>query len=247
MVAMTELNDGKLKGLRTLLVTFLIFYLCWNILIFLALIVLKVAIPNLQDEPQYLAIVTGYFNLVILLLFSHYFHNEYFKIDIFKQPLHLNRFKTQLVRNVLIGFSIALTATLINTLIGMAVNSQPFLDSNFQGKFNIQLLLISILHVLNVCLFVPVLEEILFRGFFFKLVQKFWNSKLSILVNVIIMIVLHPNIYSLVTSILLGIVLCLAYSRSGSLHAPIIIHSANNFLVLIYGWILHPIIVRAFN
>ncbi len=84
---------------------------------------------------------------------------------------------------------------------------------------------------------VPVVEEMLFRGYLQTWLRGFWNSKISIVVTSVIFAVFHysfqqgwSNIELLISLFVLSLFLGLIYEKKESLWAPIGLHVTFNFV-----------------
>jgi membrane protease YdiL (CAAX protease family) len=82
----------------------------------------------------------------------------------------------------------------------------------------------------------PVTEEILFRGYFYGAVKRFWGRWAAMLSSAVVFGVIHANLPALPALIVLAICLALAYEASGSLWTPIIMHAGFNLLMLAALW-----------
>lgn len=176
-------------------------------------------------------------NLSILTFFSFYYYKKYFGMNIFKQPLQIGRFKSDLGKNLTIALVISLVAEILTVII------LKIIDPSFHLIFNPKELLILdrlIFQILHFGIFGPIAEEILFRGFFYRLAEKFWNAKFSIGANVLLMMILHPRLEAFPGIALLTIMLCISYSKTRSLHKSIIIHMVYNLTGVILGYLIYP-------
>lgn len=86
-----------------------------------------------------------------------------------------------------------------------------------------------ILFLMYVCLIGPVLEEIIFRGFILKSMQKYGNFT-AILVSSILFSMFHLNLVQFINPVLMGIVLAFMAIKSKSIFPSMIAHIFNNTL-----------------
>ena len=89
-----------------------------------------------------------------------------------------------------------------------------------------------ILFLIYVCLLGPILEEIIFRGFILKSMQKYGNLT-AIIVSSILFSMFHLNLVQFVNPVLMGIVLAFIAIKSKSIVPSIIAHIFNNTITFI--------------
>ncbi|MDD5698694.1 MAG: CPBP family glutamic-type intramembrane protease [Victivallaceae bacterium] len=80
---------------------------------------------------------------------------------------------------------------------------------------------------------IPFLEEVIFRGVIFQgfaAKTPFWPTAL---ISSFLFAVIHMEISAVLPIFFIGMVLCYAYKKTGSLLAPISIHSANNIIAIL--------------
>lgn len=93
-----------------------------------------------------------------------------------------------------------------------------------------------ILFLSYVCVVGPVLEEIIFRGFILKSMQKYGNLT-AIIVSSILFSMFHLNLVQFVNPVLMGIVLGFIAIKSKSVVASIIAHIFNNTITFMLAGI----------
>jgi membrane protease YdiL (CAAX protease family) len=74
----------------------------------------------------------------------------------------------------------------------------------------------------------PVAEEILFRGYFYGVVRRFGGRLPAILISSLLFAAIHVHLPSVPGLVILALLLCLLYERTGSLWATITMHAAFN-------------------
>jgi uncharacterized protein len=89
-----------------------------------------------------------------------------------------------------------------------------------------------ILFLMYVCLIGPILEEIIFRGFILKSMQKYGNLT-AIIVTSILFSMFHLNLVQFINPVLMGIVLAFITIKSKSIFPAMIAHIFNNTISLI--------------
>ena len=94
------------------------------------------------------------------------------------------------------------------------------------------------LFLFMLCLLVPVSEEILFRGFFYRIIKNRYNILWGTLVSTTIFTVFHGLAFSnLVYVAIPSLVFTYVYEKSGSIWASILTHSLNNTLWFVFVWL----------
>ena len=74
----------------------------------------------------------------------------------------------------------------------------------------------------------PVTEEMIFRGGIFRYMRTRTPRWVALLVPALLFGALHANLASFVPLVVLGIILALAYERTGSITVPIFAHGLFN-------------------
>ena len=87
-----------------------------------------------------------------------------------------------------------------------------------------------ILGFLAIVVIGPLMEELLFRGLILYELDKHINTYIAIIIQAVLFGLVHLNFYQLTYTVLIGIILGLAYVWLKSIWAPIIIHVVNNGL-----------------
>ncbi|MEG2597263.1 MAG: CPBP family intramembrane glutamic endopeptidase, partial [Oscillospiraceae bacterium] len=85
----------------------------------------------------------------------------------------------------------------------------------------------TVLLLIYGCLLGPILEEVIFRGFFLKFLQRF-GSAFAIVFSAILFSLFHMNTIQLVPPFLIGLILGFVTVQSKSIVPAIIIHGVNN-------------------
>ena len=139
-------------------------------------------------------------------------------------------YTTEKLKNTLILFIIA------NIVIYFVSISSKYLLHEFDEQNIVQYFKhnkITELEVLNTIVVVPIIEEIVFRGLFYKLLRSYFSIVPSMLISSIIFSIAHKNILVSIVLFCLGLILCYSYERNKSLIYPIVIHSLFNLLMLL--------------
>lgn len=82
------------------------------------------------------------------------------------------------------------------------------------------------------CVLVPIIEEIVFRGFILHRLRERYNSLCSITISAIIFAFFHFNT-SFIGAFIHGIIFGLITIRMSSLYAPIVVHSLYNLAIFV--------------
>lgn len=88
-----------------------------------------------------------------------------------------------------------------------------------------------------ICVLGPILEELIFRGFILKALQRHGVS-FAILFSAVLFTLFHQNLVQFFVPFLLGIFLALLAVRSGSIIPSILAHIANNTIAMLLDEIL---------
>ena len=81
---------------------------------------------------------------------------------------------------------------------------------------------------IRVCLFAPIAEEILMRGFIFTGLQNRYGVIVALIVSTILFALLHFNFGQTISSIISGLILGLLYMKTNSLFCCVLAHSLYN-------------------
>jgi membrane protease YdiL (CAAX protease family) len=93
-----------------------------------------------------------------------------------------------------------------------------------------------VMFLIYVCLLGPILEEIIFRGFILKSMQKYGNLT-AIITSSILFSMFHLNLVQFVNPVLMGIVLAFIAVKSKSIVPSVIAHIFNNSITFIISGI----------
>ncbi len=157
--------------------------------------------------------------------------------EFFTKVLPISNLKAFL-RHVILGVQTYAVAVPIIILISLV--SKYFIDENPLESNPVFTLLIDgdssfafiSVFVMAVVL-APILEEILFRGLLFRLLQRKWSTELAAVVTSVIFGMIHFNLYSFLPITILGMILAWSCQKSNSLITPIIAHALWNGTTLL--------------
>ena len=88
----------------------------------------------------------------------------------------------------------------------------------------------------------PFIEEILFRGFIYRVFIKTWPLWFGSILSAALFALIHVQFQTFIPLFILGLLLNYSYNKTGSLWTSIVLHSMNNilaFAIEVY-FSLHP-------
>ena len=154
-------------------------------------------------------------------------------------------FKLNLLENISIqGIVIAIGCSVLFYLL-LDKGLDPIFESIFpSSKENYQQTIQSIISspivsLIDFCIFAPILEEFLMRGFILNGLYANYGIIVALLISSILFALLHFNIAQIIPSFICGIILGLIYLYTGSILSCIFAHMGYNFIS--YIMIILPI------
>ncbi|WP_461466703.1 lysostaphin resistance A-like protein [Parvimonas micra] len=154
-------------------------------------------------------------------------------------------FKLNLLANVSIqGMVIAICCSILFYFL-LDKGLDPIFESIFPtSKENYQQTIQSIIssHIVSLidfCIFAPILEELLMRGFILNGLSVNYGIIVALLISSILFALLHFNIAQIIPSFICGIILGLIYLYTGSILSCIFAHMGYNLIS--YIMIILPI------
>lgn len=100
-----------------------------------------------------------------------------------------------------------------------------------EGKF---LWGINIAHFFFLCVVVPCVEEVLFRGFLLQRWSRRWGVNTAVILSSLLFGVMHVDILG---GIIFGYIMCVLYIQTKSLWAPIVVHGINNAVAWVFSYV----------
>jgi len=82
--------------------------------------------------------------------------------------------------------------------------------------------------VLSVVILAPLFEEFFFRGLIYRIFKAYMPVVFSAMLTAVLFSAIHVNLYALLPIFLFSLLLTMVYERSGSIIAPVVLHSAFN-------------------
>jgi len=168
--------------------------------------------------------------IFILIIISKYDNNVANWLEI----KHI--FKSKIAKIIGISLSYYFLAWPIILLWGLIIeffNLNNFNDSNYskmvvEALNNNYFLLFFLAVILG-----PIFEEIIFRGYLFKILKIRLNNFYAIILNSIIFGIIHFELSAIIPAVILGISLSLIRLKTNNLIPSTIIHSLHNLFALI--------------
>ena len=87
--------------------------------------------------------------------------------------------------------------------------------------------------LLHVLIFAPIVEEVIFRGYIYRILKSKLPIIFSMIISSTLFALIHYNVLSYILLFVLSIFLTYIYERNGSIICPIIIHSLFNLMMTI--------------
>jgi len=181
------------------------------------------------------------FGLPVLLFQSF---NKRFEINIYPQKRFLKIFALGFVAWVLCYFPVnalweinkaiqfpEFMSGIEQTLKTIQHQSEQFINEFMKYRGGFHLLMLIVL----VGLLPAIFEELFFRGLLQQLISKmFSNVWIPIIITSIIFSIFHFEFYSFLPRVLLGILLGVAFSATGKVWLPMVLHFINNLSSILF-------------
>lgn len=87
--------------------------------------------------------------------------------------------------------------------------------------------------IIQTCITAPIAEEVIIRGYLFKILSNKYSLNTAILVSSLFFAVLHFDFFNTIFYVLMGIALSVVYIKTNSLLNNIIIHSMVNITAVV--------------
>lgn len=139
-------------------------------------------------------------------------------------------YTTEKIKNCLVLFIIG------NIIIYVVSITSKYILHEFEEQQIVQYFKqneITKLEILNTIIIVPIIEEIVFRGLFYKLLRSYFSIVTSMIISSFVFSIVHGTILASIVLFSLGLILCLTYESYKSIIYPIIIHSLFNLFMLL--------------
>lgn len=91
----------------------------------------------------------------------------------------------------------------------------------------------ALMMILALAVLAPLVEEILFRGFLYRVLRSRYSSLPSIIITSILFSAAHFSLATIVPIFIMGILMAWARERSGSIIPSLILHALNNLAAVV--------------
>ena len=134
--------------------------------------------------------------------------------------------KRDLIYAALLGIIVSQTLTWVINVSGMIQYfSNETQEKLFNGKFLVQ--------ILGSCVFVPITEEILFRGLTYQRMKRMAGMQWGIVLSSLLFAIYHGNLIQMLYAFPMALFLCAVYEKCDSIKGPIAVHMAANLSAVI--------------
>lgn len=140
-----------------------------------------------------------------------------------------------------IVMALALSLGLNNLII---IGNLSSVDASYEQTMNAMYSAPLFLQILCLAVLVPISEEYVFRGLFFKRLESNTTFVYAMLYSSLVFGILHINLVQMIYGFILGMMLAYVYEKYGSLKAPVAAHMAMNLLSVLatefglYSWLM---------
>jgi membrane protease YdiL (CAAX protease family) len=133
----------------------------------------------------------------------------------------------------LAAFVVGLAVSVLLHVLGLPVQEQAWVVDLLADRDELIRLVPWIVFI------VPLSEEVFFRGYVFRLLRRRAGLRVGLIVSSALFALVHFNPSGAVVYFGIGLLLALAYERTGSLWAPVAGHATHNALTLL-GFTIFP-------
>lgn len=177
---------------------------------------------NISNESLYiLAITAG----VVINIFVTCLLNQRYPIKLFPKVYIKN-----IINYIIIG-------TIISLIVNFPYNawSGNYIHINEAYSYFIKFgFLKKIWFILLLCVIGPTFEEILFRGFFYRLIRDISGVYWGAFISSVIFLLFHSLKFGNITLIVVTLVCLYVYEKTGSILTSIVVHALNNTFWLVF-------------
>lgn len=221
----------KQWSIRVLFYFFFIYFLVWFIWGFIDWYSAGI-LNDLESYTLFFFFEEVFDSLLIIFLILYIFKKWTVKLK------DVGIVTNHLVKNIFIGMLLGLFLSEILFYINVFMISQfgegpiehYLVKAIREAKGGLALSLFALI----ACVFVPVSEELLYRGFVYNVFKRnFRRLSLAIIITALVFIILHINPVWFPSLFLISIGLTILYEYTGSLIGPIVAHSVINSMVFI--------------
>jgi len=191
---------------------------------------------NFTDSWSYF-LIEEFVDISFLLLLLFLISKIYFKENLLLPRFSRSNLRKELLLTLKLGIPLIIVSEILYRI------SIKFLPLNWlaEEQFKIvnkanqvweYIIIYSVIVVIT-----PIIEEMFFRGFCYRILRKELSLFWSITIVTLIWLGFHPIAAWIPPLIVINLVLCLSFERTGSLNVPILIHALINFVNLTYHYL----------
>ena len=92
-----------------------------------------------------------------------------------------------------------------------------------------------VVRILTLCILVPIGEELVYRGLFYKRLKKYYETTIAAYLSAILFGVAHMNLVQGIYGFILAVIIIYVYEKYNTIFAPIFLHIMINTMALISG------------
>lgn len=175
----------------------------------------SIAINNFIRNNAYIISLIAYIIFVICL---------FIKRGSIKECRFKNISKKDYLYIALLSFGLAVILGILTALLIQIFPSYNEVAKTLSSSRN------SIFSLISVIVFIPICEEIIFRGVIFGYLKKRYNLVVSLIIQALVFAFMHGNIVQGIYTFILGIVLGIIYIYTNSLYGSMLMHIIYNLL-----------------
>ena len=151
---------------------------------------------------------------------------------------------TRLSVSKIILWAVAALGIAFPLVIGVAIGWGTVLENAFGTKPEQQEIVsvmrestslqVRLLIAFSACVFAPITEEILFRGYFYPTVKRYSERFFAAIIVSLLFALIHSNTMSVLPLFVLAMSFTIAYELTGCLLVPIAMHAMFNFTQIVF-------------
>ena len=159
--------------------------------------------------------------VLVILIFLVFFYDDEKKVNLKKNGISYFKLITHFIPII---YLISLTSKLL-----LFEYEEQKLVTDLKNSADLDIKL-----VISIILIAPIIEEIIFRSFIYRLIKRYTNILLSSLLTALLFGLIHDNILAFTILFMLSIFLTYMYEKYGNLIYSILTHMFFNTLMLIF-------------
>ena len=91
--------------------------------------------------------------------------------------------------------------------------------------------------ILSNAIFIPILEELIFRGIVCGQLSMWYGNRCGIIISAVLFGIMHFNVIQFLYAFLMGLLLAYVYNSTKKLWVTSLAHGLTNFIVIIFTFI----------